>query len=298
MDRLEQMGIQRWRVRREVSVDSAAVLIEGGLENTVVDNHQATEMSGVAPSLAQPEPLVSVATVADPVANLTHHSKPDSKPDSKPSDTVAPIRSAVINTCPPATDLSPSDLSRHSWQDLQSLLASGTLCGSCVRQNSILGEGDPSADLIIVLDAPSNDDADSSGLLGGRAAKLFDSILQALGRDRHSVYLTTVTKCVASNSPASVDAATINPAQRPQCSVIVNRQLDLLSPTLVIALGESTAQSVLRTNHYLHELRATENRLGADGLAVIASYGLRELLDQPSLKSALWDDLKKCFNYL
>lgn len=297
MDRLEQIGIQRWRVRREVSVDDAAVLIDASIENAAPDNTQASEPSHEASSLVQQhavsvDPIVGVGV--DPAPKLTQAAKQD----PTPAPTVSPIRSAVINTCPPATDLNPSDLSRHSWQDLENLLASGTLCDACARQNSILGEGDPSADLIIVLAAPCNDDANSSGLLGGRAAKLFDAILQALGRDRQSVYLTTVAKCATSNNPISNEAASINPIQSAQCSSIVSQQLALLSPKIVIALGESTAQSVLRTNHSLHELRATENRLATAGVAVVASHDLGELLDQPSLKSALWGDLKRCFEYV
>jgi uracil-DNA glycosylase family 4 len=293
MDRLEQMGIQRWRVRRSVSIDNDTMPIPGDMEKAV-DNSEEIALSNTAPVFDQSEPISSVNPITDPITDAMAGQKkaaetvPNLAHDSVPAEKISKISSATINTCPPASELSSSDLSRYSWQDLEALLASGTLCEPCRRQNSILGEGDPSADLVIVLDAPSNDDADSNGLLGGRVAKLYDAILQALGRDRQSVYLTTVNKCAASNSPAP----------RAQCSAIVNRQLALLSPKVVIALGESTAQSVLRTNHYLHELRTTDKQLGADGLPVIASYGLRELLDQPSLKSALWDDLKRCFNYL
>jgi len=170
-----------------------------------------------------------------------------------------------------------------TWQDLETLFAADVRCESCQLLHSILGEGNRNADWVFVVDAPSRRDVAGQKLLSGREGQLFDAILHALNLERAAVYLSSVFKC-----PPSADRAVLV-----QCGDLIHQQIELINPTVVLAFGEFTSQALLRSNHDLDDLRSTENHTAGKKIAVISTYGLREMLDEPGLKAAVWQDLKK-----
>ena len=170
-----------------------------------------------------------------------------------------------------------------NWQELEERVLTKTHCESCKRLSSILGEGERNADWVFAVDAPTQRDVQQGQLLSGREGQLFNAILQALNLDRSAIYLSSIFKC-----PPSEDRSLLA-----QCGDLIHQQIELINPTVVLAFGEFASQALLRSNHDLDELRKTTNLTADNKIAVIGTYGLREMLDQPSLKAAVWQDLKK-----
>lgn len=168
-----------------------------------------------------------------------------------------------------------------SWSALKHDLIAANECQSCAGTHPILGQGARDADWVWVFDAPNGRDIDSQNLMSGRDGQLLDAILRAINMSRENIYLTTAFKC-----PSSEDY-TIHLA----CGDFLYRQLALIAPTKVIALGEVAAQAVSRDDSSLAQLRK-RNTDRVDGFQmVISTYGINELLLKPELKSAVWDDL-------
>jgi DNA polymerase len=170
------------------------------------------------------------------------------------------------------------------WQGLQTLIDGKNQCPSCGPGSSNLGAGDPKANFFFVSDAPTNTDLGLQQLFSGRAGQLFEAMLFAVGLDRESVYTTSVFKCVAS-SDLSVT---------PSCDKLLNRQIDLVKPKVVISFGEFTSQAVAKSNQNLEQLRAQKLICHRSKVPIVASYSPLQLLENPLLKAKAWRDLKKC----
>jgi uracil-DNA glycosylase family 4 len=170
------------------------------------------------------------------------------------------------------------------WHGLQGLIDDQNQCQSCGSANSILGSGDPKADWLFVTDAPTSMDLESQQMFSGRAGQLYEAMLLAVGHNRDSVYTTSVFKCATSDTISVI----------PSCEKLLQRQIELIQPKVVIAFGEFAAQSVVKSNEGLESLRAQELRCYQTKVRVVVSYSPWQLLDQPSLKAGAWSDLKKC----
>lgn len=169
------------------------------------------------------------------------------------------------------------------WSMLIEILNDKQRCSSCAQVTPILGEGDTSADWMFVIDSPSTRDIQQQELLTGRVGQLFDAILHALQLDRATIYLSSIFKC-----PPAVDI-TEDPAQ---CIDLLQHQINLVKPKVVIALGEFASQSLIKANEDLTELRGQTHTCFGQSVSVIATYSLMQMLDTPTLKADVWADLK------
>lgn len=169
------------------------------------------------------------------------------------------------------------------WSGLVAMLDDSQFCPSCAKVTPILGEGDLSADWMFVFDSPSLRDIEHQRLLTGRVGQLFDAILLALGLSRDSIYLSTVFKC-----PPVADIG----ADTACCDRLLQHQIKLVQPKVVIAFGEFVAQALIKANESLDQLRAQPCQCFNLPISVIPSDSLMQMLDSPTIKAGVWRDLK------
>ena len=174
-------------------------------------------------------------------------------------------------------------LANASWEDLYALVNSWQNCPTCGEDKSLLGHGDVNADWFFLSDAPSSPEVAQQYLFAGRSGLLFEAMLSALGMKRQSVYSTSLFKCVASDDMSVI----------PACDNILQRQIQLIQPKIIVTFGEFTAQTLLKANANLETLRTQDQRCINSKIVVVPTFTPAQMLDDSRLKSKVWADLKK-----
>lgn len=268
MDTLKEIGVQRWKRREATLAVTATSAVEKpagsalGLTSEAIgleQNARASNADSNSLAVADAAPAVMQSVMTE---DKTLEDQEQQTPES----------------------LSSSSQQQYDWQSLSDLLGSGTNCSSCATTNPVLGDGNINAQWMVVIDGPSARDMHGQKLLSGRQGQLFDSILQALGLTREEIYLTSVFKC-----PPSSDSSIVA-----QCGDLIHHQTMLVKPRLILAMGEFSAQSLLRANEDLNHLRSSDNSYPGGSSVVVCTYSLAQMLRDPGLKAEVWQDLKKC----
>jgi len=153
------------------------------------------------------------------------------------------------------------------------------------RNKIVFGEGNPKAQLVFVGEGPGHDE-DVQGLpFVGRAGKLLTQMIEAMGLERKDVYICNVVKCrPPENRTPEKDEITT-------CSPFLLRQLDAISPQVIVCLGSVAAQTLLETNRGISHYRG--EWLDFRGRKLLATYHPAYLLRNPGAKSEVWRDLQK-----
>jgi len=162
-------------------------------------------------------------------------------------------------------------------------------CMNCplgeTRTNFVFGTGNPQADLMLVGEAPGRDEDLQGKPFVGRAGQLLTLMIQSIGLQRKDVFIANVLKCRPPNNRDPL------PAEIEKCEPYLLKQIDLISPKLIVAMGRFAAASLLRTKSALGELRKNIHSYNNRPLIVI--YHPAALLRNPLLKKQAWEDLKK-----
>jgi uracil-DNA glycosylase len=154
------------------------------------------------------------------------------------------------------------------------------------RNKFVFGVGDPKADLVLIGEAPGAEEDKLGEPFVGRAGKLLDQILAAVDLKRgDGVYICNILKC---RPPKNRDP---QPAEVHDCEPHLLKQLQLLQPKLIVALGRIAAQTLLRTKESLTKLR--EQDLEYHGIPLIVTYHPAALLRNPNWKRPTWEDVQK-----
>ena len=219
-------------------------------------------------------------------------------PTEKPAALPTPALQAV--PAPQALTLSslPAGLERMDWATLQAAAEACQACGLCEgRQHSLfanrsLGEGER-VNWLIVGDAPTQAEDLAGHAFVGDEGMLLDAMLQALGLSRtgpnSTVLITSAVKC---HPPANRNPA---PEEIAHCQAYLKRQIALIQPQVVLALGRFAAQALLHDSlgegatQPLGKLRGQAH--AAHGTQVVVSYHPTYLLRSPSEKAKAWADL-------
>src|SRR5438045_8574943 len=129
------------------------------------------------------------------------------------------------------------------WDALDEAVAACRACGLCAtRRNTVFGVGDRQADWLIVGEAPGENEDQQGEPFVGQAGKLLDNMLRTLGLDRRrNAYIANVLKC---RPPGNRNP---DPAEVAQCEPFLRRQVELLQPRIILAMGRFAVQSLLRT---------------------------------------------------
>jgi len=152
------------------------------------------------------------------------------------------------------------------------------------RQKVVFGEGNPNARLMFVGESPSLSDNSSGKIFSGRAGESLTKMIEnVLGLSRKEVYITNVLKCKGTENPS--------PSQAHTCQFYLFKEIELIKPKLIIALGESAYHYLSHDNSPLKEIRGRV--LEKENYTLIATYHPSFLLRNPSLKKEVFEDLKK-----
>src|SRR2546430_394612 len=153
------------------------------------------------------------------------------------------------------------------------------------RTNLVFGHGNPHAELVFVGEGPGRDE-DQQGLpFVGRAGKLLTQMIEAMGLQRPDVYICNVVKCrpPENRTPEKDEVST--------CSPFLLRQLDVISPKVIVCLGSIAAQTLLQTNRGISHFRGEWQDFR--GKKLMATYHPAYLLRNPAAKGEVWKDLQK-----
>ena len=179
----------------------------------------------------------------------------------------------------------PSNFANLDLPSLREAVAGCRACGLCEqRRNAVFGAGAlQQAQWLVVTDPPEEaDDVSGEALGAGDAARLLDRMLQAAGQrrtgDDATAFVTPIVKC-RPPQPAELDA----------CEAVLARQVELLQPRLVLAMGLQAARRLTGSTEPLGKLRGRVH-LWRD-LPVVVTYHLGYLLRSPADKAGAWDDL-------
>jgi DNA polymerase len=153
------------------------------------------------------------------------------------------------------------------------------------RKQVVFGVGNPEADLMFVGEAPGADEDQQGEPFVGRAGQLLTKIIEAIGLARSDVYIANVIKCrpPGNRNPEPDEVAT--------CSPFLMRQIDLVRPKVIVALGTFAAQALLRTDTPISRLRGRVHEFRG-GTKLIPTFHPAFLLRSPDRKRDVWEDMK------
>jgi DNA polymerase len=199
---------------------------------------------------------------ASPARTETQLTAPDSAPPAGASGTIAAL-------------------------DWEALTAEVKVCTRCrlhaTRTQTVFGVGNRSAQWLFVGEAPGADEDRQGEPFVGRAGQLLNAMLFAIGLKREDVFICNVLKCRPPDNrdPQDDEAAA--------CEPFLVRQIELIRPRLIVALGRHAAHSLLKTELPLARLRG--QRLSYHGTPLVVTYHPAYLLRSPLEKRKAWDDL-------
>ena len=172
--------------------------------------------------------------------------------------------------------------------DLDSFCQSICQCQKCplgsTRTNFVFGVGNPHADIVLVGEAPGQQEDLKGEPFVGRAGKLLDKILAAVSLTRNDIYICNVLKC---RPPENRDPL---PGEVDQCEPYLKAQLDLINPKLIVALGRVAACTILKTKEPLKNLR--NQTFKYEGIDLVVTYHPAALLRNSNFKQPTWEDFQ------
>lgn len=210
-------------------------------------------------------------------------------PDQAPVATHAPDGSALPETdtanCLHANQQ--MDVAAMDWAQLRQAVAGCTACPlSQARKQTVFGTGDKAASWLFIGEGPGAREDELGEPFVGQAGKLLDNMLQAIGLKRdQDVYIANIVKC---RPPGNRNP---QPLEAEQCRPYLLRQIALVQPRLIVALGKVAAQNLLASSESLASLRGQLHDFS--GIPLIVTYHPAYLLRTLTDKTKAWEDL--CF---
>lgn len=199
-------------------------------------------------------------------------------------DTVAPV---IELQAEPEKMGSVPYLRNLSWEELQQAVKDCQLCELAkTRTQTVFGVGDPNADWLFVGEAPGAEEDRRGEPFVGAAGQLLDNMMAAIRIKRgENVYIANVLKC---RPPGNRDP---QPEEVRQCDAYLKRQVALIQPRLIVAMGRFAAQTLLESDASISSLRGKLHQY--QGVPLIVTYHPAYLLRNLNDKAKAWEDL--CF---
>ena len=262
---LELLGIPTlWRRREDVLEGDAPRATPAVVREPSVEPMTASVAASVAAPVAEPTAEPAAVLMAEPLTELI-------ATESIVAESIARLETD------PLADL-----------DFDALKARVTACTACrlceTRTQAVFGVGDQQADWMIVGEAPgANEDVQGEPFVG-QAGKLLDNMFHALGLGRTSgVFIANVIKC---RPPGNRDP---QPDEVAACEAYLKRQIALVKPRIIVALGRFAAQTILRSEKNIGAMRGAVHHY--EGVPVIVTYHPAYLLRSLREKAKAWEDL-------
>ncbi|HEX8691567.1 MAG TPA: uracil-DNA glycosylase [Longimicrobium sp.] len=271
---------------------------ELGDDELVLDRHTPAELRGLlSPAPAVPERLApSRPARPEPAAPppRPERAAPAAERPARPPETHVRAGADVPGTTPmrPAVDAPSRGVSAEEVRRLPTLDAVRDVALGCprcrlaeTRTKVVFGEGDPRADLMVVGEAPGQEEDRSGRPFVGKAGRLLDLLLMTAGFERERVYICNVLKC---RPPGNRNP---NPDEVEACSPYLLRQVDLVEPRVIVAFGTFAAQTLLGTDISIGRLRGRLHQYR--GIPLVPTYHPAALLRNPGWVRAVWEDLQR-----
>jgi len=152
------------------------------------------------------------------------------------------------------------------------------------RTKFVFGVGNPDAEVLFIGEGPGADEDAKGEPFVGRAGKLLDKIIEAMGMKRTDVYICNIVKCRPPNNRPPL------PAEEETCTPYLMKQIELVKPKFIICLGRTAAQWILKTTDGLSAMRGKMHDF--HGARLIVTYHPAALLRNPEWKKPTWEDMK------
>ncbi|MGC9160876.1 uracil-DNA glycosylase [Acidithiobacillus sp.] len=213
-------------------------------------------------------------------------------PPAPPRKPVTPAAPPTVPDASPLGDMAAQErrasvIAGLAWADLAARVS---VCQDCplgaTRQHAVFGAGNPQGRWLFVGEAPGAEEDRRGEAFVGRAGQLLDAMLKAMGLERsRDVYIANVLKC---RPPNNRDP--LGPEVR-ECLPYLHRQIALIRPQVIVALGRFATQGLLQVDTPLNKLRGTVQHYGE--IPVVITYHPAYLLRNPIDKRRVWEDLKR-----
>ena len=223
--------------------------------------------------------------VASPVA-----ARPPARPPDRP---VSDWRKGAppIPTDPGITVIAPERGlmdAPNQWDSLEQVAAAIASCRNCFlcqgRTQTVPGEGSPQADLMFIGEGPGQVEDETGRPFVGRAGELLTQIVEAVGLRRDEVYIANAVKCRPPQNRKPL------PDELEACRRYLERQIELVRPKVIVALGATAAETLLQARRSLAELRGRVHSYR--GIPLVVTYHPAALLRNPNWKKPTWDDIR------
>ena len=229
---------------------------------------------------------VDVWITRDAAPESGSHEPADVAPESSPARSEQP--STIPAPTAPASAVAGNAVATMDWGALEEAVAGCTLCPLCQsRTQTVFGVGRRDADILVIGEAPGADEDRQGEPFVGRAGQLLDNMLKALGYGREQVFIANILKC---RPPRNRDPQA---EEVDACRPYLARQIELIQPSVILAVGRVAAQNLLGTDRPLRMLRQQVHTLEVGTVPVVVSYHPAYLLRTPQDKAKAWDDLKR-----
>jgi uracil-DNA glycosylase family 4 len=161
-------------------------------------------------------------------------------------------------------------------------------CQKCslggTRINFVFGVGNPNADIVVIGEAPGADEDEQGEPFVGRAGQLLNKILEAINFRREEVYICNILKCRPPNNREPL------PEEIELCEPYLWKQMELIKPKMILCLGRTAGQALLKTNDSLAALRG--KFFDYRGVKLMVTYHPAALLRNPNWKKPTWEDVQ------
>lgn len=173
--------------------------------------------------------------------------------------------------------------------DWSTLAAEVSVCTRCAlhesRTRTVFGVGHADAEWLIIGEAPGADEDRQGEPFVGRAGQLLNEMLRAVGQSREAVYIANILKC---RPPNNRDP---KPDEVQSCDSYLRRQIELINPRIILAVGRIAAQNLLQNEQPVGRLRGQVHRVKGLDIPLVVTYHPAYLLRSPGEKRKAWDDL-------
>jgi DNA polymerase len=282
---LRELNLYPLWVRRDAPAQAGAMANVGAIDETTSHSTRLSkddnQVAGYHESPEQPVAVTNVEAIDETTSHSTRLSKDDNQvagyhelPEHSPEQPGTMTADRAIRELP------------LHWPQLKEAVRDCTACrlrAGCTQ--TVFGVGDEGADWLFVGEGPGADEDAQGEPFVGQAGKLLDNMLLAIKLKRgENVYIANIVKCRPPNNrnPAADEIA--------QCLPYLHRQIELIQPKLIVALGKTAATSLLGHDATLASLRGTLHEY--HGIPLIVTYHPAYLLRSPSEKAKAWQDLR------
>ena len=179
----------------------------------------------------------------------------------------------------------------EAWEKASSLAELRSMISNCskcplapTRHNFVFGEGNPNADILVIGEGPGADEDAQGKPFVGRSGQLLTKILAAIDLSRDDVFIANIVKCRPPNNRRP------EPQEINCCEPYLKKQIELIKPVFILALGLTAVDTLLKKSHKMGEIHG--KFLSYCGIELITTYHPAALLRNSNLKRETWEDVK------